>query len=92
MGPRHFHIASMPKLDLGAGVSLGYDVVNASSEVSGTSSSFGTTSLAAASASSVVFGVFGLVRYFVTDPSRCAASWVTGSRVSFRGHARERKE
>lgn len=64
-GAWHFHLGN-PKLDLGAGVSLGYYVVNASSEVSGTST-LGTTSIAAASASGVAFGAFGVVRYFVTD-------------------------
>ena len=56
----------MPKLDLGAGLSLGYYVVNASSEISG-SSAFGTTSIAAAGGSGVAIGAFGVVRYFLTE-------------------------
>lgn len=64
-GAYHFQIGN-PKLDLAAGVSLGYYVVNASSEISG-GSTLGTTGIAAVSGSGIAWGVFGLARYFVTD-------------------------
>lgn len=62
-GAWHFHIPSMPKLDLAAGLSLGYYIVSTSvsTDVAG------YTGFAAASASGIAFGVFGLARYFVTD-------------------------
>jgi hypothetical protein len=62
-GAYHFHVG-VPKLDLAAGVSLGYYIVNASTEISGGSTTLG---IAAASASGIAWGVFGLARYFVTD-------------------------
>lgn len=62
-GAYHFKIGN-PKIDLAAGISLGYYVVNASSSVSGGGT---TTGLASATASGVAWGVFGLARYFVTD-------------------------
>lgn len=62
-GAWHFHIPSVPKLDLAAGLSLGYYIVSTSvsTDVAG------YTGFAAASASGVAIGVFGLARYFVTD-------------------------
>lgn len=60
-GAWHFNIGS-PKLDLGAGIAIGYYLVNSSYEtnVSG-------VSVAAASSSGVAIGAFGLIRYFVTE-------------------------
>jgi len=60
-GAYHFHVGN-PKLDLGAGVSLGYYVVNSSVE-----SSVAGVNYASASASGIAWGVFGVVRYFVSD-------------------------
>lgn len=62
-GAYHFPLGN-PKLDLAAGVSPGYYIVNASSEISGGSTTLG---IAAASACGIAWGVFGLARYFVTD-------------------------
>ena len=63
-GAWHFRVG-VPKLDLAAGVSLGYYIVSVSPEVL---SGGGTTAgLPSASGSGVAWGVFGLARYFFTD-------------------------
>lgn len=54
----------MPKLDLSAGLSLGYYIVNSSVETSGGGSISG---IASASGSGIAWGIFGVARYFVTD-------------------------
>ena len=58
-GAYHFHLNNN-KLDLALGLSLGYYIVSASSSGTG----FGASS---ATGSGIAFGIFGLVRYFVTD-------------------------
>jgi hypothetical protein len=63
-GAWHFHVG-IPKLDLAAGVSLGYYIVSATSEVS--NSAISSSSIAAGSGSGLAWGVFGLARYFLTD-------------------------
>lgn len=60
-GAYHFHVGS-PKLDLGAGVSIGYYVVSSSVETS-----VAGVNYASASASGIAVGIFGLVRYHVSD-------------------------
>ena len=58
-GAYHFHLNNN-KLDLGVGLSLGYYIVN----ISTSGSALGGTS---AGGSGIAWGIFGLVRYFVTD-------------------------
>lgn len=60
-GAYHFNVGN-PKVDLSAGVSLGYYIVNSSIE-----SSVAGVNYASATGSGIAVGVFGVVRYFVSD-------------------------
>lgn len=60
-GAYHFNVGN-PKIDLAAGVSLGYYIVNSSIDSTVTGVNY-----ASATGSGLAVGVFGLVRYFVND-------------------------
>lgn len=60
-GAYHFHLGN-PKLDLAAGLSLGYYIASSSVETSSSGLAYGS-----ATASGIALGIFGLVRYFVAD-------------------------
>ena len=60
-GAYHFNVGN-PKVDLSAGVSLGYYIVNSSVETN-----VAGVNYASATGSGIALGIFGVVRYFVSD-------------------------